>query len=227
MRVIDEDVLASILEDQQTKLEKCTIRPELVIQLINSLANFFTYSERKINSYELALWITSMSHYVKKRGKSETRPYKEGQILNVDLGNNNYGHEFSFFHPCVVLLDKSSKLFVVPCTSQIKGDAHKYLIGDKIDGFYKPTRLLIDEARFIDKTRVISSLGKVTNSFLKKVRNELFCFLFRGKSHYIEKLEGLLEQCKDELEAKDAEIAKLKSRLEVATTTYSFDKDAK
>ena len=55
MRVIDEDVLACILEDQQTKQEKCTIRPELVIQLMNSLANFFTYSERKINSYELAL----------------------------------------------------------------------------------------------------------------------------------------------------------------------------
>ncbi len=53
-------------------------------------------------------------------------------------------------------------------------------------------------------------------------KNEFFCFFPRGKKHYIVKLEKLLERYRKELQTRALEIAKLKPKLEVATTSSLY-----
>lgn len=49
---------------------------------------------------------------------------------------------------------------------------------------------MLYEAKYIDKNRVISKLGKTTNQFFDKIYNKLFEQIFEPISYKIKKLEN-------------------------------------
>lgn len=62
------------------------------------------------------------------------------------------------------------------------------MIGKTKDGFAKNTVIMLEEARYVDKNRVISNLGKVTNEFFDELYNKVFGHIFESKKYQIDKL---------------------------------------
>src|SRR5690606_4887240 len=113
--------------------------------------------------------------------------YNRGDIVMVDLGATNYGHEFQYTHPTVVLWSTKYKVYVVPGTSSKKRlDKPESIAKDIIkanildhnkmyDGFEKPTALLIWDARWVDKKRIVSGvLGKASSRILDLIDAETY-----------------------------------------------------
>ena len=220
---IDKNIIKTILRNSNTKNEKCTKHHSLILQLIYTLTYFYNFTEQNTKAYELALWIRSKVNQINNKGKINTTYYKPKQILYVDLGNNTYGFEFSYYHPCVVIYNEYNKIFIVPCSSK-KGRRDKngnlypeYLEGNKQDGFSKKTTLRLNEAKFIDKTRVLDTLGSVKDSFYDKLYNKLFQLLFESKNYSLEKIQRKQNKLEKQNQFLKQKIRNLKSKLEVAS----------
>lgn len=143
-----------------------------------SLKNYeFELAEK--SAYEIALWIESNEKHLSASKQINYTKYNSGEILLVDLGSNNYEDEFSYIHPAIVMKETSTKIFIVPCSSgEPRRNSYgivypEYEVGNINDGFHKNTVVMLYEARFIDKNRVISKLGKTTFSFFNKVSKKL------------------------------------------------------
>lgn len=225
MKKINKEILNTIIRNIHTKKEPCAKYSSLMMQLVYSLSNFFNYTEKNTSAYEVALWIRSKINLMNNKGKQHTKFYPPKSIINVDLGNSAFGSEFSYIHPCVVIYNEYKRLFIVPCTSQpAKRDKDKNLFPENLegtpkDGFAKTTTIKLNEARFIDKTRVVSGvLGKVEDEFYKKIYDKLFTILFESKAYSLNKLQ--LEKNRLELELKklQKENEELISKLEAASS---------
>ena len=66
----------------------------------------------------------------------------------------------------------------------------EFEVGTTNDGFQRNTVVMLYEAKYIDKNRVISKLGKTTNQFFDKIYNKLFEQIFEPISYKIKKLEN-------------------------------------
>ena len=187
---IDSKLISNIKNSPEYKNQSISDNHTLEKEFYTSLKNF----EKDMidrSSYEAALWIESNEKYLASNGKSNKIKYKPGDIVIVDLGCNNYYFEFSYIHPAVVIKDSFNKIFIVPCTSQIKKDNIRFnhfktIIARQTDGFVKSSMLLLDEAKFIDKNRIISKVGCVTHDFYNKLYNKLFIELFESKNYELE-----------------------------------------
>ena len=56
-----------------------------------------------------------------------------------------------------------------------------------IDGFQRDTIVMLYEAKYIDKNRVISRLGKTSNLFFNHIYNKLFEQLFEPIHYKMQK----------------------------------------
>ncbi len=126
---------------------------------------------KNATSYELSQMINHIDHWVKDdRENPYYDNYEVGSILYVDFGAMNFGFELSFPHPCVVLAQRKAFMLVAPCSTKKYG--HNYddiLDGTLEDGFEYNTGIIVDNVRWISKGRVIAKMGKVNESFLKKL----------------------------------------------------------
>lgn len=179
----------------------------------------FNYIKDHYKVYETCLFLESKINLLANKGLVNIRKLKPKQIVMVDLGTDTYGHEFSYEHPCIVLLNDYSRTFVVPCTSQLarrdkQGKLFKgTLEGTISDGFKKTTTILLTEAKFIDKTRIKSSLGFLSDEKYNELYNELFILLFESKSYSIKKLSSSLTKKNEELEKSLKEVAYLEGEV--------------
>lgn len=159
--------------------------------------SFKKYEEKlkKEDVYTAALWIDSNEKQLNSVRKNNVIDYQIGEILLVDLGWNNYDREFAYIHPAVVIKSTFEKIFIIPCTSgeprrdKLGNVYPEFMVGKNEDGFAKASVLMLYEAKYIDKNRVISKLGKVTNEFYDIVYNKLFEQLFESKYYEIKKLK--------------------------------------
>lgn len=195
---IDTKLISNIKDNSKYKNESMSDNNPLEKEFYTSLKNFEKDIVSK-SSYEAALWIESNEKYLSSIGKHNIIKYKPGDIVSVDLGCNNYYSEFSYIHPAVIIKDSFNKVFIVPCTSQIYKDNNRFyhskaLIGKQCDGFIKNSMLLLNEAKFIDKNRIISKLGCVTHDFYNKLYNKLFTELFESKNYELEIIKEKLKK---------------------------------
>lgn len=175
------------------KDEKLKENKILQKEFYTSFKNYEKNLEER-TSYETALWIDSNEQHLKSLCKKNLTNYKLGTIVNVDLGWNNYDGEFAYIHPAIVIDNKATKIFIVPCTSgeprkDKKGQVYpEYCIGTIKDGFKKDSVVMLQDARYIDKNRVISILGETTPEFFDKIYNKVFEEIFEPKKYQLDKL---------------------------------------
>ena len=174
----------SFMQDEQLKKEFFT-----------SLKNYeFKLTEQ--SAYEIALWIESNEKHLSSSSKQNLTKYSLGEILLVDLGSNNYEKEFAYIHPAIVIKETATKIFIVPCSSSTpRKDKNgnifpEFELGTINDGFKRNTIVMLHEAKYIDKNRVISKLGKTSNQFFDKIYNKLFKQIFEPIYYKLEKLEN-------------------------------------
>ena len=156
-------------------------------EFFTSLKNYeFKLTEQ--SAYEIALWIESNEKHLFASSQNNFTKYNLGEILLVDLGWNNYDREFAYIHPAVVIK--------VPCSSGAprkdkNGNIYpEFEVGTPNDGFQKNTVVMLYEARYIDKNRVISILGKTSKQFFDKIYNKLFEQIFEPIHYKMQKLEN-------------------------------------
>ena len=147
------------------------------------------------SAYEIALWVESNEKRLSASNQNNFTKYNLGEILLVDLGCNSYDREFAYIHPAIVIKETATKIFIVPCSSgiprkDINGNIYpEFEIGTPNDGFQKNTIVMLYEAKYIDKNRVISKLGKTSDKFFDKIYNKLFEQLFEPINYKLKKLE--------------------------------------
>lgn len=195
-------------------------------EILSSIYNSFDFIKNKCTIHESCLWIESKANLLSNKGQVNSTTYYKKDILLVDLGADTYGHEFSYEHPCVVLQNEYKRVFVVPCTSQparknIHGKIYpEYLEGHVSDGFAKTTTILLKEAKFIDKTRVKSFLGKVSDPLYNQIYTKVFEFLFESKSYQIKRLIDINNKNTKEIEKITAEKEQLQDQLNTINKQY-------
>ena len=181
---INKNVINIIKRNDEKFKNECIIQNEkLQKEFFTSLKNY-EYNLTKQSTYEIALWIESNENQLYSLERDNKEKYDLGEILLIDLGNNVYGKEFSYIHPAIVIKETATKLFIVPCTSgqprkNSKGNIYpEFEVATPKDGFERNSVVMLYEARYIDKGRVISRLGKTSKEFFKKICNKLHNQLF-------------------------------------------------
>ena len=178
--------------DLKFKKIKFTEDEELKKEFFTSLKNYeFKLSQQ--SAYEIALWIESNEKHIAASHQNNFTKYNLGEILLVDLGCNYYDREFAYIHPAIVIKETPTKIFIVPCSSGTprkdkNGNIYpEFEVGTINDGFQKDTIVMLYEAKYIDKNRVISKLGKTSNQFFNHIYNKLFEQLFEPIHYKIQK----------------------------------------
>ena len=157
----------------QWKLETWNIIDRVQQESVYTLGHWVIFHDR---------WLSNLSS-----GKV-TKTYKYGDIIMADLGATNFGSELQYEHPCIVLVNDFTSMFVIPCTS-VKPHKQKYsneMDGLFADGFKKPTRIRLHDTRWIDKKRVTDHVGAVTNPALMQAIDDYIIGQFpayRDKIH--------------------------------------------
>ena len=147
------------------------------------------------SAYEIALWVESNEKHLSASNQNNFSKYSLGEILLVDLGWNNYDREFAYIHPAIVIKETATKIFIVPCSSGTprtdkNGNIYpEFEVGTVEDGFQRNTVVMLYEAKYIDKNRVISKLGKTSNQFFDKIYKKLFKQLFEPIHYKLQKLD--------------------------------------
>lgn len=173
----------SFMQDEKLKKEFFT-----------SLKNYeFKLTEQ--SAYEIALWIESNEKHLSASQQNNFTKYNLGEFLLVDFGWNNYDREFAYIHPAIVIKETPTKIFIVPCSSGAprkdrNGNTYpEFEVGTTADGFQRNTVVMLYKAKYIDKNRVISRLGKTSNQFFDKIYNKLFEQIFEPIHYKLKKLE--------------------------------------
>ena len=90
-----------------------------------------------------------------------------------------------------IIKKTATKIFIVSCSSGTprkdkNGNIYpEFEVGTSNDGFQRNTVVMLYEAKYIDKNRVISRLGKTSNQFLDRIYNKLFEQIFEPIIEYL------------------------------------------
>lgn len=115
----------------------------------------------ELSIYEMGHTVNFIDRWLHNRTSNNTKTYKRGDIVFVDLGATNFRFEPSFTHPAIVLKNSYNSILIVPCSTKKYGKRLKDIIDAKpSDGFNKNTGVQTDSLRWINKNRIISNTGK-------------------------------------------------------------------
>lgn len=118
----------------------------------------------KWNVYKMGQWTKHINKWSSTMERTYTTKYSRGNILMVDFGSFNYGFEFSYEHPAVVLVERKQHLLVVPgSTKKYNSPFPEYIDASPSDGFARNTGLLLEQMRWIHKNRVVTNTGQTAS----------------------------------------------------------------
>lgn len=144
---------------------------------------------------EMAMITNSLNRWQDKKSLLNHQQISVGDILMVDLGLC-YAPELSYAHPAVVLEEWKNLMFIVPVTSSSSKLAQAYHPTDNpigkwyyrkvgiSDGFAHDCVLIINNAKIISKSSILSPMGKLTcnlqdeTQLFREVKNNLLEHLF-------------------------------------------------
>lgn len=209
MEKIDEILLDTLKKDKNNKNINAKENHKAMLQFFYCQNNIFKYVSTQFKVHEIAIWIKSIVFYIKNKNLRNTTNYTNKSILFVDLGHN-IGNELSYEHICIVLKSTYDKLFVIPCSfSRIKNICDKetgelypeYILGKVEDGFLKETVILLNEVRWISKSRVINNINKkVADKLFDEIYNRSFAYIFKSKFNENIKLKKEIESLKNKID---------------------------
>lgn len=119
----------------------------------------------KLKAYDMVQWSKYIDHWSRTQGRRFTTSYQRGEILMADLGAMNFGYEFGYTHPVVVLYETLDMLFIIPGSSKKFGQNKSNIVdATRVnDGFNKDTGLLLNQMRWMHKSRVKQTTGNQTS----------------------------------------------------------------
>lgn len=210
--------LELVLDDKGNRNKNANECDTTMMQFIYTQSNTLEEITAKFDKYQLALWVKSNELYLEKRIKQISTRYDPRDIILVDLGYNVNG-ELSYEHPCVIIKSNYDKVFVVPCSSSKlkriynKSDGKmypEYLKGTSVDGFTYSTALLIDNAKWISKSRIIKKYQRrITPDFFNILYNKVFGYVFEPKQYQMTKQQVIINELQDKIKKLEIEVKRL------------------
>lgn len=144
---------------------------------------------------EMAMITNSLNRWQDKKAQVNSPNISVGDILMVDFGLC-YAPELSYGHPALVLETWNNLMFVVPATSSSSKLSQAYHPTDNpggkwyyrkvgaADGFAHDCVLIINNAKIISKSSILSPMGKLTcnlqdkKQLFREVKSTLLEHLF-------------------------------------------------
>lgn len=144
---------------------------------------------------EMAMITNSLNRWQDKKAQVNSQNISVGDILMLDFGLC-YAPELSYGHPALVLEIWNSLMFVVPATSSASKLSQAYHPKDNpcgkwyyrkvgaVDGFAHDCVLIINNAKIISKSSILSPMGRLTcnlqdqNHLFREVKSTLLKHLF-------------------------------------------------
>lgn len=208
-------------------------RNQLAKDTSDVLANYL-YMMSNLNSdvdiwsaSEMAMITNSLNRWQDRKTLLNHQQISVGDILMVDLGLC-YAPELSYGHPALVLEEWKNLMFIIPVTSSSSKLAQAYHPTDNpagkwyyrkvsiSDGFSHDCVLIVNNAKIISKTSILSPMGKLTcdlqneTQLFREVKNTLLKHLF----HKEWTANQTLAQAYNELQEKFDSLQKEKNSID-------------
>jgi len=194
MEQINLAYLESIRQDRQNKTIDCKDCSETMLQYFYTIHNLFKFIKNTFKNFELALWIKSNEVFIKRKNTFHSNDYSIRDIVWVDFGSN-VGGELSYEHPCIIVKNEFDKVFVIPCSSSKLSKAYdrtgnlypEFMIGKRTDGFSKNTAIILNNAKWISKSRILKKHNqRVSKTLYNDIYNKLFAMIFEPKARLLD-----------------------------------------
>ena len=193
----------SIKDNKRVKASSC---PQLLGYYQEVIKHFNEKMENE-SVYNLSQIINGIDHLLENK---ELKPFggdcPRGSILLVDCGFDNFGYEFSYIHPCVVLAQTHYNIYIAPCSSKKYNTNHPEILNvDSSDGFSCNTAIIMNAIRWCAKDRAVAILGTTTKKVLDDIEtyllehNHKFKNMMKENSRYIDKLEKEIHQLRQQM----------------------------
>ncbi len=207
---IDYAKLATIAADSTSRSTMANDTSEVLASYMQLLSNLIYASERLTES-EMAMTISSLNQWITKKERTSTTSYGVGKIVQMEWGNN-FSPELSYKHPAVIVEEWSNTVLVVPTTSTpskidkayhpIDNPSGKWYyrkVGIS-DGFAHECAIILNNAKIMSKTRIISSSGCLSgnlsdsNNVYREIRQTMIKHFFTKEWIEHQKLLDSLEK---------------------------------
>lgn len=164
--------------------------------------------------YNAAHWAINIDRWHSNLTSSNTTTYKRGDIVFLDLGAQNFSHEPSYTHACIVLANKYDSILIVPCSTKQFGTGRLGVIdATPNDGFIKNTGIQSFNFRWVNKNRVVSKTGKkVSPRVLDQLDSVLLSFA-PSVVNSIKQKDVMIESQKEQINTMQSTINELTSRI--------------
>lgn len=138
--------------------------------------------------------------------------------------------KYSYPHPSIVLESTYEKIFVVPCSTGKLKNAYdcngklypEYLEGKKSEGFLQKTILILNDAKWISKSRVIRAFGrKVTPIFFQSLKDSTFALSFKSHNHEFKNLQNIINSQNSKIDEMKAEMERIKDTHSLLANEYN------
>lgn len=201
-----KEVSALCKRIKDNKKVQATSCPELM-SYYKEIMQQFDEKMKKESVYNLGQIINCLDHLLENK---ELEPFggdcPRGSIALIDCGFDNFGYEFSYIHPCVVLAQTHYNIYIAPCSTKKYNTDHLEVLNvDSRDGFCSPTAVIMNSTRWCAKDRAVAILGTTTNKVLDKIETYLL--------EHNHKYKEVKQQKADEINRLEKEIHKLRKKL--------------
>lgn len=171
---IDYEKLASIAIDPNSRSTLAKDTSSVLAFYMQLLSNFIFTAER-LSESEMAMIISSLNRWITKKELSLNRTYGIGKIVQMEWGNN-FSPELSYKHPALILEEWTNTVLAIPTTSTptkvalayypIENPSGKwyYRKVGPAEGFAHDCALILNNAKVLSKTRIISVSGCITGN---------------------------------------------------------------
>lgn len=203
-----QQLSANVKNRTQTKVQKPTDCDTSLLNYYHTNHNIYENIISKLTLHELSQWVLSAHNYELNKYRVNQMPLTQGEIVLLELGQGMKG-ETAYVHPCVVIQDLGPNVFIVPCStgalrnaiSETTGTLNPgYWIGETADGFQMKTALILTNARWVNKARVVRHLKtSVTSEFFKVLTKEV---LKVSIPFYAKQIDGLIKKSNALIEEK-------------------------
>lgn len=202
-----KEVERLVKETDNNKIIPGKRKEKLFAYYNKAIESYFKYLS-SLDAYEMGQVTNAIDHFLndKKMEKPSEDDYRRGCIVLADFGFTNFGFEFSYPHPAIVLAQSRYHVFVVPCSTKKFGKGYSDVLdGYQSDGFEENTGVILNGMRWCSKTRLICKIATASKRILTQLdafqlaKIPLYKELIEEKGSMIKKLQEENENLKKKL----------------------------
>lgn len=174
---IDYNKLSAIAVNQTSRNTLAKDTSDVLASYLQLLSNLI-YAGDSLSESEMAMIVHSLDRWIKKKTFIANKPITVGSVVQLDWGIN-YSPELSYKHPALIIEEWTNTVLAIPTTSNTLDVANAYhpvenpsgkwyyrKVGTA-EGFAHDCALIINNAKIVSKSRILSVSGTISGDISK------------------------------------------------------------